>query len=144
LIFPLDVISITSRVDAFIAKYHGAMSRTISLLAALGGTWLWYGGVRLASRLAEPMLSSQRILFAGLGAVLPLPTRVFLTLDDLHVPLLAAMVTTVLLIFIERIFQSAVHRDLVHCLVLTLLIGYSAFSTVAILVALGNIIEKIR
>jgi hypothetical protein len=117
LIFPLDVISITSRVDAFIAKYHGAMSRTFSFLAALGGTWLWYGGVRLASRLAEPMLSSQRILFAGLCAFL---------------------------ILIERIFQSAVHRDLVHCLVLTLFIGYSAFSTGAILVALGNIIEKIR
>ena len=111
------MISITSRVDAFIAKYHGAMSRTFSFLAALGGTWLWYGGVRLASRVAEPMLTSRWILFAGLGAVLPLPTRMWLALDDLHVPLLAAMVTTVVLILIERIFQSAVNRDLVHCLV---------------------------
>ena len=117
------------------------MSRTFSFLIALGGTWLWYGGLHMTSQLAEPMVTSQRILFARLGAFLPLPTRMWITLNDLHVPLVVALLITLVLIVVER---TALNRDLIHTLALTLLIGYSAFSSVVILAGLANMIGAIR
>ncbi len=104
---------------------------------------MWYGGLLLTSRLAEPMLSKQASMFKGLGAVLPLPTRIWMTLDAAHLPLFTAVAITIALIATERIFDSPASRDLVHSIALALLLFCSAATTIAILMALGNIIEKL-